>query len=198
MKKLALPLLAFVLFFGNCHSTAIKNRSDEKPADVAKTPRTDTVLEQEYYDFYNSIHLLPATMAVNAERIYIQRYNQMKDSTPIIFSKEDSLYMMKQITRWPDGCSWQSDKLQTSRVLVNDSINAISKSIRQDKKTGEFFGRFEYIRLSIPIFSKDKQWCICSVSYYCIGECEEEGKMYIYKKIKGTWVLMFSTITWIT
>ena len=102
MKKLALPLLAFVLFFGNCHSTAIKNRSDEKPADVAKTPRTDTVLEQEYYDFYNSIHLLPATMAVNAERIYIQRYNQMKDSTPIIFSKEDSLYMMKQITRWPD------------------------------------------------------------------------------------------------
>jgi len=93
------------------------------------------------------------------------------------------------------------DKSQIKiRTFSRDSlIEVLSKD-----KTIKFWDYFRkkyqaknFMIISLPLFSKDNNTILMSIDFMCGGLCGE-GVVYVFKRINGKWIVIYSNREWIS
>lgn len=152
----------------------------------------DIPTENDIYDFINSTICKDKTETFFLKSCMWIDFFDHNDGLGLYkdtayFNENDFEFMREQIRSFK-GYEWKKDKIKYANIISCKEMDEILK----EKNGKEIFDK-KYVKcyseFSIPIFSKDKNYCIFDMSYFC-GPLAGEGEINLYQKINGKWIVI--------
>jgi hypothetical protein len=158
-------------------------------------------LQKLFSDIKGSTYLTSQPLIVDSPyQVNIKAIEKIA-SLDSIFSTDDLAFIEDQMNQ-SKRFEWNSVLIDSASFISTGSLDSLFKANRKDgslgwtsfrklKKTSGFY------KISFPCFSKDRQYCVVYISYYCGMACGEGG-LKIYKFQLGKWVLYKSWVSWVS
>ena len=148
----------------------------------------DALSQNDIYKLCDNIIDIKTFIVTNGDSILISKIDT-------IFSQKDKNFIREQYLRG-NKFVWENKLTNKKIIKVDTTINNEISSNEYWKKLLEKKECFGYLEL--PLFNKEKNMAIVTISYNCGMQCAEGGT-YIYKlDKKNQWKLYLTLEHWIT
>jgi hypothetical protein len=110
-------------------------------------------------------------------------------SANILLTEQDEKFIRKQLDQMKN-LLWDKSLIDSSTFVSQDSINNIFK-IKDKEAAWDFFEKkynSRFYKMSLPIFTKDMQYCVIQIDYFCGSLCGTY-LVNIYKREGNEWRL---------
>ena len=172
---------------------------------MAMFTNAQTVSQDEYYNFFNSIFQSDTSRFLldkNSSIVIQKSKNKILSDT--LFTNDDKAFMIKQIDNFAN-CKWKKRKINNSKVIHIPRRIFIRKVLSLFKKEYDFWKTFHrkygedsgYLCFSIPVFTIDRKFCVVYTSGLW-GGLNGRGETSVYKKEGDKWIVVKRYSMWIS
>ena len=140
---------------------------------------------------------------INWLRLFDTKFDSiMLEKLDSLFTDDDFDFMYSQL-KGISNFKLCGDLVHAKRIISNDTLDALEKSIQVKKPEAYFwtifhdkYGEGSMCNISMPLFSRNKSLVIVHSSSMQAG-LGGHGETVVYKKEEGKWVHLLSLMGWI-
>ena len=111
------------------------------------------------------------------------------------YTSDDLKLIKSQLTNI--SIKWTKELFTGIKIISNDTLKSIFNNPLKDwKYFFKYFGK-GFIKLSVPIFFRNDNYCLFYSDYSCGSLCGQ-GSLTLYKREKGKWKYIKSYCGWVS